>query len=326
MSCAASFFIARYWYLLLFCPCSPYTLLQKHKGGIWLVEIIFQGRDDAEKCYLHLLNKIKAPKNNETILLIEEQNIVRIVQCFPEDPSFNQMKKAFCEFVLIGKRDDWFRKILKEKYFFKDPEDQVHILEIIYSILEGEREDLAVFLKKSNEEPRIVDAVDQLFQANQTILFEPFIRFRLRQYLLELESYVKISIDEFKMEQEYQMFIQILREFLHGREPKMEILHLLLDENITFYNESFEEMKRRELAKMVDRKLLFNHPVYVDSVSIAPLLSIAPNTIFLYAKDQDAALVRTIRNIFEERVTLLPFHTYLEKIHGINSGRKESWE
>ena len=45
------------------------------------------------------------------------------------------------------KRDDWFRKILKENYFFHEPEEQNQIMEIIYSILEGEREDLTVFLK-----------------------------------------------------------------------------------------------------------------------------------------------------------------------------------
>ncbi len=119
-----------------------------------------------------------------------------------------------------------------------------------------------------------------------------------------LESYVEISIDEYKMEQEYQMFVQTLREFLANREPKIETLHLLFDEEITFYNEQFEEIKRGELTRMIDRKLLFNHPIYVDSASIAPLLSIAPTNILIYTNDPDAPLVRTIKNIFEERVTI----------------------
>lgn len=37
---------------------------------------------------------------------------------------------------------------------------------------------------------------------------------------------------------------------------------------------------------MIDRKLLFNHPVYVDSATIAPLLSIAPATIFFIQKNR----------------------------------------
>jgi putative sporulation protein YtxC len=94
---------------------------------------------------------------------------------------------------------------------------------------------------------------------------------------------------------------------LFKREPKMSTLHVLFDEEITFYNENLEEIKRAELTKMIDRKLLVNHPVYVDSVSIAPLLSIAPTSIFLYTNDPDEPLVRTIKNIFEERVTIKSF-------------------
>lgn len=278
-----------------------------------MAEIIFQSKDDAARCYHHLLSNLSFAANNEKILLNEERNIVKIVPELHKEPCFHQIKRAFCEFVTKIKRDDWFRKILQENYFFHAPEEQLDILEIIYSILEGEREDLKVFLEKSNEEPKITEAVEHFFQENLTVSFDSFIKFRLRPYLLELERYVKVSIDEYKMEQEYQVFVQTLREFLRGREPKMDSLHLLFDEDITFYNAGFQEMKRGELAKMIDRKLLFNHPVYVDSASIAPLLSIAPTAIFLYTKDPDAPLVRTIKNIFEERVSILPHRLNLEK-------------
>ena len=60
---------------------------------------------------------------------------------------------------------------------------------------------------------------------------------------------MEISIDEYKMEQEYQMFVQTLRDFLSIGNPKWTCLHLLFDEEITFYNEQFEEIKRGELIK-----------------------------------------------------------------------------
>ncbi len=56
----------------------------------------------------------------------------------------------------------------------------------------------------------------------------------------------------------------------------------------------------------MDRQLLANHPVYVDSAVIAPLLSIAPEKIFLYTNEEEEALVRTLRNIFEERIAVFP--------------------
>jgi putative sporulation protein YtxC len=128
--------------------------------------------------------------------------------------------------------------------------------------------------------------------------------FRLKAYVEQLSQWVEIAIDEYKMEQEYQVFIHTLRDFLADRKPQLAHLYLVIDENMVFYNQHFIEMKRSELFKAIDRKLLVNHPVYVDSGTIAPLLSIAPNTIYLYTDDPQQPLVRTIINIFEERVKI----------------------
>ncbi|WP_342432540.1 putative sporulation protein YtxC [Neobacillus sp. FSL H8-0543] len=269
-----------------------------------MAEIIFQSKLDAKRFYSHLLECLRENPNDQDILLIEDRHIVKIIDNGLTVAAFDNVKTAFYEFIIKIKRDDWFREMLKERYFYEDPEEQQQIIEIIYSVLEGQREELAIFLKENNEEPKIKQAVDEVFLNHVTFSFDSFYKFRLRPYLQMLESYVEISIDEYKMEQEYQMFVQTLREFLTNREPKIETLHLLFDEEITFYNEQFDEIKRGELTKMIDRRLLFNHPIYVDSASIAPLLSIAPTSILLYTNDREAPLVRTIKNIFEERVTI----------------------
>ncbi|WP_066258070.1 sporulation protein YtxC [Neobacillus drentensis] len=279
-----------------------------------MAEIIFQSKLEAQKFYNHLLKYLPNNHDKETILLIEDQHIVKFLGSFLSIEISTMVKKAFYEFITSIKRDDWFREILKNQFFYEDLEVQQQIMEIIYSILEGQRKDLTVFLKDTNEEPPIRAAIEHIFQENISFSFDSFLKFRLRPYLQLLEGYVEVAIDEYKMEQEYQMFVQMLRDFLINREPKMDVLHLLFDEEITFYNEQFVEMKRAELIRLIDRKLLVNHPVYVDSASIAPLLSLAPTTIFLYTKDPDEPLVRTIKNIFEERVTIKSFAA-LREVH-----------
>lgn len=286
-------------------------------GGIWLAEIIFQSKMDAQKFYNHLLKCLK--NKSENILLLEDRYIVKIFDEMVSTNVFTDVKNAFYEFIIKIKREDWFRDILKDHFYYNDPEEQQNILEIIYSILEGQREDLAVFLEETAEEPNVREAINHIFQKNVSLSFDSFIKFRLRPYLQMLEGYVEISIDEYKMEQEYQMFVQMLREFLANREPKMNILHLLFDEEITFFNDDLVEIKRGELTKMIDRKLLVNHPVYVDSASIAPLLSLAPTTIFLYTKNPDEPIIRTIKNIFEERVTIKTYEALRAAKKGIQA-------
>lgn len=273
-----------------------------------MAEIIFQSKLDAQRFHNHLLKYVPYNPDKETILLLEDRHIVKILDSSLSNDIFSIVKNVFYEFITKIKRDDWFRAILKDHYFYEDLEEQQQIIEVIYSVLDGQREDLAVFLKEPSEEPNIIrEAIEHIFQENVSFSFDSFLKFRLRPYLQMLESYVEIAIDEYKMEQEYQMFVQMLRDFLTNREPKMNVLHLLFDEEITFFNEQLLEIKRAELTRMIDRKLLVNHPVYVDSASIAPLLSLAPTTIFIYTKAPDEPLVRTIKNIFEERVTIKSF-------------------
>jgi putative sporulation protein YtxC len=279
-----------------------------------LAEIIFRSKLEAQRFYNHLLKYLPLNPDNHNILLLEDRHIVKILDGGLPTDIFDWIKTAFYDFITNIKRDDWFREIMKDQFYYEDVEEQQQIIEIIYSVLDGQRRDLAVFIKETSIEPdHIREAIDHIFQDNISFSFDSFLKFRLRPYLQSLESFVEIAIDEYKMEQEYQMFVQMLREFLANREPKMDILHLLFDEEITFYNELFVEIKRGELTRMIDRKLLVNHPVYVDSASIAPLLSLAPTTIFIYTKDPDEPLVRTIKNIFEERVTIKAFAALREQ-------------
>lgn len=58
------------------------------------------------------------------------------------------------------------------------------------------------------------------------ISFDSFSKFRLKELQERLLQIVDLAIDEYKMEQEYQMFIHMLREYLASREQKMKAIHL----------------------------------------------------------------------------------------------------
>ncbi|MCC3647415.1 putative sporulation protein YtxC [Cytobacillus oceanisediminis] len=275
-----------------------------------MIEIIFQSSTDARNFYEHLFEQLQSfCQCDNNILHFEDQHIVR-VSAGNSGNVLNTVKTAFFQFIVNQKQDDWFKRILMEHYYYDDEGEQQQILEIIHSILEGSREDLAAFVSGLDVKESLKSAIDQLFQNNISFSFDSFVKFRMRPLMNEMTKYVEVSIDEYKMEQEYQMFIHTLRDFLSGKQPKMNTIHVLMDEGVYFYDDQLCEIKRGDLIRMIDRKLLSNHPVYVDSVTIAPLLSIAPSAIYLYSDDFDQPLVRTIRNIFEERLQLSPLAAF----------------
>jgi putative sporulation protein YtxC len=271
-------------------------------GGIWLVEIIFQNKEDVNKLYAKLESKILF---SDEILLFEERHTIKINVGLLDDFFKHQLTSVFRDFILKTKRDDWLRKIIAEQFFYEDIDEQEQILEIVYSIIDGENKELQELLDDQQEELMVQEAVGDLLQdANIAFSFEAFVKFRLRDYKEKLLKYVEVSIDEYKMEQEYQVFVQTLREFLNSKKEKLQTLHLIYEEDPLFFDENLDELKKSEISKMIDRRLLSNHPVYVDSVTIAPLLSIAPKEIYIYTSKPEEPLVRTIKNIFEERVMI----------------------
>ena len=112
-------------------------------------------------------------------------------------------------------------------------EEQLQIIEIVHSILEGKNIELNAFLPQLNMKEHLLLLIHEWFQDQTVFSFDHFITFRLRSFMTELERYVELAIDEYKIEQEYQMFIQKLREFLIERKPSKD-LHLILDEGNIF--------------------------------------------------------------------------------------------
>lgn len=275
-----------------------------------MIEIIFQKKQDAWNLYQHLIARLASWQETYSILLNEDRNRVQIPTQLYIDGMLQELKRSFYDFIILTKREEWFRTILADAYLFTEVEEQDQIIEIIYSVLEGDREELASFMEGVEENGLIEKAVNEIFNEKISFSFDSFVKFRLKAYVEQLSQWVEIAIDEYKMEQEYQVFVHTLRNFLVDRKPQLAHLYLVIDDNMSFYDQYFIEMKRSELFKAIDRKLLVNHPVYVDSGTIAPLLSIAPKNIYLYTDDAQQPLVRTIINIFEERVKISPISAF----------------
>jgi putative sporulation protein YtxC len=174
---------------------------------------------------------------------------------------------------------------------------------------------LANFVHDIDLEACLKEAIDEMLQEGVSFSFDSFVTFRLRTFMDIVKKYMEISIDEYKMEQEYQVFIQTLREFLLNRVPKKQTVHVLLDLEIQFYDEKYREMTQQDLIIMGDKKLFAHQSVYIDPFSIGPLLSLAPNKIYLYTEDREQPIVRTLVNIFEERICILEKQEFFQDIN-----------
>lgn len=259
---------------------------------------------DAQKMYKGLLAKAKA-LSIDYIDVVNEENVVSV---FISEQTQYVVQVVFVpvmtEFIINNKEDSWILDYIENLFYFTDYEEKKQILEIAKALMDGNNPDIPLVQEVVPRKQLIAEAIHDFLEIPISFSFESFLKFRMRTYNEALLQIVESAIDEYKLEQEYQTFIQGLREFREKREPKIDQLHIFHDEQFYFYNQEFNEIKRDELFKYIDRKLILHQPMYIDSAVLAPLVSIAPKSISIYTDQIDNGMVQTIHNIFLENVTI----------------------
>lgn len=211
------------------------------------------------------------------------------------------MRDVFVTYFQEDLFSQWLEQIVREKFLYSDREECHQIVELATSIMQEDTDENKQF--KELLDQKIYQGLSSMFERQVSFSFPSFLTFRLRGVMEPLIVYVELAIDEYKMEQDYQSFIHTLRQYMLTVSSKMDHLHLFHDQYFRFYNTSYKQIPREEMASFIDRKLFTEYPMYIDSHVLAPLISIAPKQISIYTAEEETPLLMTISRIFEERVT-----------------------
>ncbi|WP_404347163.1 putative sporulation protein YtxC [Sutcliffiella horikoshii] len=270
-----------------------------------MFEISFRNESDANAIYMNVLEK--NPESDSILSLHKEKIVVE-----SKDVHFyrNTIVPVLKYYIHRTKEKEWILSVLENTFYYKEEEEQEQILCILQSILLGERTDIPNLPAIEQRDAQLESVMQSFFQKPVSFSFDSFITFRLKEYFEGLQVFVEAAIDEYKLEQEYQSFVHQLRELLTTTDSKLEELHLVYQYQFDFYDKSFSHIPKNQLIKFMNRTHFNNYSYYIDSVVLAPLVSIAPKKLFLYTDNTEHQLVETIRNIFEERAVVLPFHYF----------------
>ncbi|NLP49759.1 sporulation protein YtxC [Bacillus sp. RO1] len=270
-----------------------------------MFEISFRNESDATAIYMNVLEK--NPESDSILSLHKEKIVVE-----SKDVHFyrNTIVPVLKYYIHRTKEKEWILSVLENTFYYKEEEEQEQILCILQSILLGERSDIPNLPAVEQRDAQLESVMQSFFQKPISFSFDSFITFRLKEYFEGLQVFVEAAIDEYKLEQEYQSFVHQLRELLTTTDSKLDELHLVYQYQFDFYDKSFSHIPKNQLIKFMNRTHFNNYSYYIDSVVLAPLVSIAPKKLFLYTDNTEHQLVETIRNIFEERAVVLPFHYF----------------
>lgn len=278
-----------------------------------MIKIYFEQSNDVEK-FARLFEAIADP------LFSCEHDGDRVVTIHIDERADGMVStgiaRAIAQFILRFVEDRLLLSIISGTFYFKAEEEQQQILQLAHSFLEGERHDYRSGKQPmDSRETLIMNALLPFLKDGLSFSMASFITFRLKSYIGLLHYYVELAIDEYKLEQEYQNFVQMLRDYVAEREAKWPVVHIVhRSREFLFFDEQFRHVAKPELKQWIDRNLTVNQPMYIDSSVLAPLVSLAPQTIYVYTDEPDDGMIQTIQNVFQERLRFCPVHAFVRPI------------
>lgn len=274
-----------------------------------MIKVDFSNRQDCEDIY-HRMTKHLKKINVHDISVRKDGRKMLSVTFNREKKVFHHvlqpmLSRVFAEYIIETYELKWLHEELTEMYFYEDREEKREIVSIFYLIMEGKYSDLpnakSIPSRRSLIETAVKSLLEDSFKRELSFSFDSFLKFRIKEYREFIATYIAMAIDEYKLEQDYQSFIENLRSFLVRKQPVIETVHVVYTNQPRFYDERLQLIHQHQLTK---ESSFFSHQSVIEPTLLQPLLTLAPKHVYLYADDDVTGLLYTLQNIFQERLTI----------------------
>ncbi len=256
-------------------------LEEKELGGIRFCQCIFRGK--------------KGDRMNEEELAKE---------------SLTHMVNIITDTIMEDFQIIVVEKIINDEYFYFGKDEKKKILFDALRIIWGNQDGQGEYLALQEWRNKIMKRVSDHLKHHSEIVIDGFIRFRLKDFIKELEEGVDRAVDDMLIEKEYNEFIKLLRYFVEIQEPKVEEVHVLIQPNKRYVllDSSYKIIDNDLLEDLA--KEITDRDISYDDLLISSLITIAPNRITIHNGDnmKNTELINTINNVFFGKVTMSQDH------------------
>ncbi|WEG13916.1 sporulation protein YtxC [Pullulanibacillus sp. KACC 23026] len=269
-----------------------------------MIAVSFASREEAEALY-----KMLDDPENRTLFHVKKEDMQVFIEGSQRGLTTytrDKLSQLLTRFIIDYYEDRWFLEILKSQFYYTDPDEQAMILDIIHSILTGEREDLPNLNRLPKREDLIRTSIQDLLKSPTTFSFESIETFRLHRYHSWLLRMTELALDEYKLQQEYASFVEKLRLIIRNYSPLQQTIYVIDEKPFKLYNDRFELIESVPSIRSF-YPLLKQWGIETKPSVILSLIGLSPKKVYVYTDRPDADEMLTIQKVFEERVTFHPF-------------------
>ncbi|MFB5662953.1 sporulation protein YtxC [Alteribacillus sp. HJP-4] len=217
------------------------------------------------------------------------------------------LASILCDYMIKNKEQQWVKQYVEQMYYEGD--EARAISEVAYSLLEGVRKEIPeTALLQTRKHFIYRELVDEMNE-KCTIQWGPLLTFRFGAYHRLLLKAAAAAVDEYKWEQEYQTMIESCRYYLKKAPPSYGAIHVLAAEKPVFLDESLQLIDQWTRLRHLEPTIVFEKSLPFENMVVSPAVSMAPQKIHLYAKD-DNSTVQTFEMIFQEKLIKHPVEAW----------------
>lgn len=285
------------------------TLMKSSEAS---VQKLYAAVDDAVRS-VYKQNVATQIHREHTTFVIHAEGIFPLFQLDKKtDELYSKVAEAVSEWIIQEEEGRLIRTMISRDFDYKLEEEINSILSYCRPVPSSEEEEgvfeptfeQSVFRRKQ----MIAQAVSSFLQEYTDLNLQGFMKFRLQDYMSELHEVVEYAIDEFLMDQQYQEFISLLQYFVYIQEAKIPTAHLIHKggNEFTLLNDRMEPIDTSQTdatltVEMIEKDINF------EDVIVSTLISVSPRQICIHTRDPEVQVIKTITQIFENRVQLCEY-------------------
>ncbi|WP_282937080.1 putative sporulation protein YtxC [Paenibacillus sp. RC67] len=276
------------------------------------VHKLYAAVDDAVRT-VYKNNVATQVRQDHTSFVIHAEGIYPLFQLDKKtDELYSKVAEAVSEWIIQEEEGRLIRAMISRDFDYKLEEDIASILSYCRPVQSSE-DDVESFeptfeQSVSRRKQMIAQAISTFLQEYTDLNLQGFLKFRLQDYMGELREVVEYAIDEFLMDQQYQEFISLLKYFVYIQEAKIPTAHLIHKggNEFTLLNDRMEPIDTSQTdatltVEMIEKDINF------EDVIVSTLISVSPRQICIHTRDPEVQVIKTITQIFENRVELCEY-------------------
>lgn len=282
------------------------------EGGNRLKQITFERKHEALSFCEYLLD------SSQDIKLHWQQHkkwglTINIEQASSIKELHSVLIQGFIHVFQIHKESAWLHEIIRDCYYYNDVDEVETIVDLCHTLLRDELEEEMVPQHKLShgQHQTILETIFvEALKEEESVHFDSIIVFRMHTFYNDLIDFVGYALDEYKREEEYQSYVEHLREYMHLKPSNMDHLLIVQGPNFHFYDENGNLFGQEELKRLTNGEPLYLFGLEKEEMNITPIIALAPEKITLYGDDPSDPKTITILNVFQEKVEFLPLKKF----------------